>query len=169
MIELRPLPSRVSCRAPFTVLLTVIVPVFNEVCTIDRLLALVVAAPYEKQVIVVDDGSDDGTDVILKDWEGHVGFLLLRHAVNRGKGAAIRTALEKACGRFTIIQDADLETDPCDYPRLLEPLMNSHCKVVYGSRFLRAMAPGQLRWTWNRFGVSCLNTLVWLLYNVTLT
>ncbi len=159
----------VSSNGSSTVLLTVIVPVYNEVATIDTLLRRVVEAPYEKQVIVVDDGSDDGTATILRRWQGHPGVLLLRHAVNRGKGAAIRTGLEKACGRHTLIQDADLESDPRDYSRLLEPILKGRAQVVYGSRFLRGTGPGERPWKWNRLGVAFLNFWLWWLYGVRLT
>ena len=104
-------------------LLTIIVPVFNEKETVDELLRQVVAAPFEKQVVVVDDGSTDGTTALLERWEGHQAVELLQHACNRGKGAVIRTALDHARGQFVIIQDADLEYDPQDYSRLIEPLL----------------------------------------------
>lgn len=159
----------VSSNASSTVLLTVIVPVYNEVATVDLLLRLVVEAPFEKQLIVVDDGSDDGTATILQRWQGYPGVLLLRHAVNRGKGAAIRTGLEKAGGLYTLIQDADLEVAPHDYPRLLEPILKGQARVVYGSRFLRGAGPGAPPWTWNRLGVALLNLWLWWLYGVRLT
>jgi dolichol-phosphate mannosyltransferase len=118
-------------------LLTVIVPAFNEERTIDELLRQVLAAPYAKQVIVVDDASTDGTPGIVEEWEQRGRQVeLIRHPVNRGKGAAIRTGLQHAIGRFTIVQDADLEYDPDDYPRLIEPLLAGKADVVYGSRYL---------------------------------
>ena len=150
-------------------LLSVIVPVFNEAATIAELLRRVLAAPYRKQVIVVDDGSSDGTTEVLEAWEGHPEVELLAHGRNRGKGAAIRTALENARGRFTIIQDADLEYDPQDYPDLIEPLLSGDAHVVYGSRSLnRKWAHGH-RWNLFGLGVRVLNICLRLLYGVRLT
>ena len=97
-------------------LLSVIIPVYNEVGTVARLLDRVLAVATSKQVIVVEDGSTDGTAAILAKYEEHPQVILLRHAHNRGKGAAIRTGLTHARGRFTLVQDADLEYDPADYP-----------------------------------------------------
>src|SRR5262249_51785918 len=128
--------QRVSLAAPAEPLLTVIIPVYNEHGTVDELLRRVVAAPYVGQIVVVDDGSRDGTSDVLARWEDHPGVEILRHLRNRGKGMAIRTGLEQARGRFTIIQDADLEYDPQDYPRLLDPLLRGDAQVVYGSRYL---------------------------------
>ena len=116
--------------------LTVIVPVFNEAGTIDEVLRRVLAAPYAKQVLVVDDCSTDGTADRLAQWEGHPEVELLQHGRNQGKGAAIRTGLEQARGEFTIIQDADLEYDPQDFSRVVEPLLRREAQVVYGSRYL---------------------------------
>ena len=152
-----------------TPLLTVVVPVYNEVQTVEELLRRVLAAPYEKQVIVVDDRSTDGTVEVLKKWEGHAGVELLRHCENRGKGAAIRTALEHAKGRFTIIQDGDLEYDPEDYPRLIGPLLAGEAQVVYGSRYLRRKGGPRRRWRLFRCGVAALNVCVRLLYRARLT
>jgi dolichol-phosphate mannosyltransferase len=157
---------RPASEAP---LLTVLVPVYNEVGTIDELLCRVLAAPYEKQVIVVDDGSTDGTVELLEKWEGHAQVELLQHSKNRGKGTAIRTGLEHAEGRFTIIQDGDLEYDPQDFPRLIEPLLSGEAQVVYGSRYLRREGGPRRRWRLLRFGVSCLNVCVRLLYGARLT
>jgi dolichol-phosphate mannosyltransferase len=152
-----------------TLVLTVIVPVYNEVGTIDELLRRVLAAPYNKQVIVVDDGSTDGTVELLEKWEGHPQVELLQHSKNRGKGAAIRTGLEHAEGRFTIIQDGDLEYDPEDFPRLIGPLLSGEAQVVYGSRYLRREGGPCQHWRLLRFGVSCLNVCVRLLYGARLT
>lgn len=152
-----------------TPLLTVIVPVYNEVRTIDELLRRVLAAPYQKQVVVVDDGSTDGTAEVLEKWEGHAQVELLRHSKNRGKGAAIRTGLEHAQGRFTIIQDGDLEYDPEDYPRLVEPLSSGEAQVVYGSRYLHREGGPRQRWSAFRCGVAALNVCVRLLYRARLT
>lgn len=117
--------------------LTVIIPVFNEAGTIDEVLRRVLAAPYAKQVLVVDDCSTDGTADVLAKWEGHSEVELLQHGRNRGKGAAIRTGLEQARGEVTIIQDADLEYDPQDFSRVIEPLLRGEAQVVYGSRYRR--------------------------------
>jgi prepilin-type N-terminal cleavage/methylation domain-containing protein len=147
----------------------VIVPVLNEARTIDEVLRHVLAAPYDKQVIVVDDGSTDGTVGVLETWEGHPNVDLLAHSKNRGKGAAIRTGLEHARGRFTIIQDADLEYDPQDYPRLIEPLLSGEAQVVYGSRNLdRRRARGR-PWSLFGLGVSLLNVCVRILYGIRVT
>jgi dolichol-phosphate mannosyltransferase len=174
--EVRRLPEELP-------LLSVIVPAFNEERTIDDLLRRVLAAPYGKQVIVVDDGSTDGTPGIVEDWERRGREVeLIRHPVNRGKGAAIRTGLEHAIGRFTIVQDADLEYDPDDYPRLIEPLLAGTCDVVYGSRYLRsreqraesgepeiALGSGAPCYRVMRWGVSALNMAVRCLYGLRLT
>ncbi len=122
-------------------LLTVIVPVYNEVETISELLARVVSAPYSKQVIVVDDGSTDGSADAIRTWRDDAQIEVLRHDVKRGTGAAIRTALLHARGQFTIIQDADLEYDPQEYPRLIEPLLAGNARAVFGSRYLPEAPP----------------------------
>ena len=149
--------------------LTVIVPVLNEMATIAELLRRVLAAPYRKQVIVVDDGSSDGTVEVLEAWEGHPEVELLAHSRNRGKGAAIRTALENALGRFTIIQDADLEYDPQDYPRLIEPLLSGEAQVVYGSRNIDRRRVRGRPWSLFGLGVLVLNLCVRILYGLRVT
>ncbi len=113
-------------------MLTILIPAYNEQATIGVLLRRVAEAPYDKQIIVVDDASTDATADILAGWDCQV----IRHPANRGKGAAIRTGLAHAVGEFTIVQDADLEYDPRDYPKLIEPLLLG-ADVVYGSRYLR--------------------------------
>ncbi|GAB6186273.1 glycosyltransferase family 2 protein [Thermopirellula anaerolimosa] len=172
-------------------LLSVIVPVYNEARTIEEVLRRVLEVPYDKQVIVVDDGSTDRTPVALEKWKGHAQVVLLRHSDNRGKGAAIRTGLEHARARFVLIQDADLEYHPSDYGRLLQPLLAGQADVVYGSRRLGQKVFGRsehsdrnrrglfwvdrwfgrLRELANPFyhGVTVLNLLVRLLYRVRIT
>ena len=116
-------------------LLSVLVPVYNEVGTVADILAKVLAVELPKEVIVVDDGSTDGTADVLTDFaRAHPEVRVLRHRANRGKGAAIRTALAHASGDVVVIQDADLEYDPGDFPRLLAPIARGEADVVYGSR-----------------------------------
>jgi glycosyltransferase involved in cell wall biosynthesis len=117
-------------------LLSVIVPVYNERNTVvevlRRIRAARLAVPVE--IIVVDDGSTDGTGKILSALEDST-VRVVRHGENRGKGAAIRSGLEKSAGDLVLVQDADLEYDPDDWPRLLDPLLKGKARVVYGSRF----------------------------------
>ncbi len=115
--------------------LTIIIPVYNEENTIGEILGRVLSLPMEKEIIVVDDGSTDRTREILDRWEARK-FSLLRHPSNRGKGAAIHTALREATGEVIIIQDADLEYDPADIERLMQPILQGNATVVYGSRVL---------------------------------
>ena len=116
--------------------LSVVIPVYNECRTIEPLLDAVAASPVqEKEIIVVDDFSSDGTRELLPKLAAKYSKLVL-HAKNQGKGAAIRTGLKESTGDVVIIQDADLEYDPNDYPRLLEPIEKGRADVVYGSRFL---------------------------------
>lgn len=120
-----------------SVLLTVVIPVFNEAATIDRVVDTVLGVDVEKEIIVVDDGSTDGTAAALDALASEYGNIRIwRHERNRGKGAALRTGFTQASGRFVIVQDADLEYDPAEYPRLLAPLVDGTADVVYGSRFL---------------------------------
>jgi glycosyltransferase involved in cell wall biosynthesis len=126
------------------------------------------AAPYEKQVIVVDDGSTDKTADALGEWEGHPQLVLLQHSSNQGKGAAIRTGLDCVECPYTVVQDADLEYDPNDYPVVIEPLLRGEAEAVYGSRYLRGAAGGR-RWGLSRCGVLVLNVCAQLLYGVRLT
>jgi len=116
--------------------LSIIIPVFNEKTTIEEIIQRVITTPtfqYEKEIIVVDDGSNDGTEKILKSLRKKYSFVFLRHSKNSGKGAAIKTALKKVTGDFVLIQDADLEYDPNDYRVLLDAIDKNH-PVVYGSR-----------------------------------
>ena len=142
--------------------LSVIIPVYNEKNTLRELLERVQAQPLawrdeavKREIIVVDDCSNDGGVDFLERDEGRADFpdvRLFRHSVNRGKGAAIRTGLAHATQRIVLIQDADLEYDPSDYPRLIEPLLEGKARVVYGSRFagrgLLAGVPGMHPANW---------------------
>ena len=136
--------------------LSVVIPVYNERQTIEQLLAAVVASPIkEKEIIIVDDFSRDGTRELLPALAGKYSAKLVLHDKNQGKGAAIRTGLKASTGDVVIIQDADLEYDPKDYTRLLEPIEKGQADVVYGSRFLNkdgfAHAPHRLNRLANRF------------------
>ena len=117
--------------------LSVIIPCYNEKATIGTLLEAVARSPVEnREVIVVDDYSTDGTRELLQNELRDGIDVLVMHEVNQGKGAALRSGFEKASGDFVIIQDADLEYDPDDYAKLLEPMLDGKADVVYGSRFL---------------------------------
>ena len=121
--------------------LSILVPVYNERAVVERSLAQVIAAPLpesmERELIIVDDCSTDGTSEILERFAASERCIhLFRHSVNKGKGAAVRTAIEQASGDFCIVQDADLEYDPSEYPRLLQPLLDGHADAVFGSRYL---------------------------------
>ena len=129
--------------APPQVALSVVIPAYNERDTIQEALRRVRAladSGVTLEVVVVDDASTDGTREIL---EAEPGIVLLRHARNQGKGTAIRTALAQVTGRVVAIQDADLEYDPHDLLRLMEPILHSKARVVYGSRFMQGRPPMQ--------------------------
>lgn len=146
--------------------LSVIIPVYNEQATIKEVLEMVRAVELEKEIIVVDDGSTDGTRDILAREAKQGDIKVSYHQVNLGKGAAVRTGLEQATGEVILIQDADLEYDPRDYHELLQPIREGEAEVVYGSRFLgrcKAMA------FWNTLANKLLTLLTNLLYGTTLT
>jgi glycosyltransferase involved in cell wall biosynthesis len=155
---------------PLTPLLSVIVPVFNEERTIEKVLETLTRVPYrypEQQIVVVDDGSTDSTAALVRRWSNAPGFTVLRHTVNQGKGAAFRTGLAHATGAITVIQDADLEVDPAELPWLIAPILRRECTVTYGSRFLGAAR--LTHWNGNRFGVEVMNWLAWAVNGIRLT
>jgi glycosyltransferase involved in cell wall biosynthesis len=147
--------------------LSVIVPVFNERNTVVEILRRMrqVELPVDLEIVVVDDGSDGGTEKVLGALEDST-VRVVRHGANRGKGAAVRTGLEHARGDLVLIQDADLEYDPDDWPLLLKPILRGRAQVVYGSRFTGARS-NLLFWHWvgNRF----LSLVTNVLYNTTLS
>src|SRR5207249_3997953 len=121
--------------------LSILMPVYNERTVVERCISLVLTSPLpenmERELIIVDDCSTDGTAEILRRLAGGCPEIqLFRHERNSGKGAAIRTAIGKATGDFSLIQDADLEYDPAEYPRLLRPLLDGHADAVFGSRYM---------------------------------
>ena len=141
--------------------LSVLIPVYNEARTIDEILRLVSAVPIEKEIVVVDDGSVDGTREILQRWDGKAGVRVLLHQRNMGKGRAVRTALEESRGDLLVIQDADLEYDPAEYAVLLRPIEAGRADVVYGSRFFGS-SERRVQFFWHTVG----NRLLTLISNV---
>lgn len=146
--------------------LTILIPAFNEAPTIERVVRKVSTRMPEAELIVVDDGSTDGTAAILDRLAATLPLRLLRHKRNQGKGAAIRAGLSAARGAYVLIQDADLEYDPDDYPALLAPVEKGRATAVYGSRFL---GPHRASYFWHRFGNWLITLMVNLLFNASLT
>ncbi|WP_038040572.1 glycosyltransferase family 2 protein [Thermorudis peleae] len=149
--------------------LSILIPVYNEERTVAELLRRVqsVELPLERELVVVDDGSTDGTRAVLSALSPDIPEMrLIFHPVNRGKGAAVRTALEAATGDILLIQDADLEYDPRDYPALLRPILEGRSQVVYGSRFL---GEHKAMYFWHAVGNRFLTLVTNLLYDTTLT
>jgi glycosyltransferase involved in cell wall biosynthesis len=151
--------------------LSVIIPCYNEVGTIDAIITAVGNSSYpDKEIIVVDDHSKDGTAEKLRteiEPSGRVSKVLY-HAVNQGKGAALRTGIKAATGDIVIIQDADLEYDPNDYSSLVEPIVNDRADVVFGSRFLGGRAHRVLYY-WHAVGNGVLTQLSNMFTNLNLT
>lgn len=149
--------------------LSVIMPCYNERATIERIVDAVLSAPGpDKEIIIVDDCSTDGTrDVLRTRIEPRVARVIY-HPVNRGKGAAIRSAIPVVTGEVVVIQDADLEYDPGEYPRLLAPILQGKADVVYGSRFMGADAH-RVVYFWHRVGNGLLTLLSNMFTNLTLT
>ena len=151
-----------------TVKLSVLIPVYNEARTIDEVLRLVAAVPIDKEILIVDDGSSDGTRQILEAWNGRAGVRVILHAQNMGKGRAVSTAISEARGEILLIQDADLEYDPAEYPRLLKPIEAGRADVVYGSRF-RGSAENRVQNFWHTVGNRLLTVVSNVFTNLNLT
>jgi len=147
--------------------LSVIIPVYNEKETIAEIIQKVESTPFEKEIIIIDDGSKDGTQNYLTSIKGQKeNIQIFFHEINQGKGAAIRTGLKFAAGEIIIIQDADLECDPRDYKTLLEPFQDKETRVVYGSRRLKENPHGQAVYF---LGGKILTALCNLMYKTKLT
>ncbi len=148
--------------------LSVIVPVYNEKATVATLLERVCAVRLADEVIVVDDGSSDGTrDLLPQIAASHPEIRIILHATNRGKGAAVRTGIQAATKDLVLIQDADLEYDPRDYPSLLAPIAEGKADVVFGSRFLGG--PRRTTMFWHMVANKLLTLLTNILYDSILT
>lgn len=149
---------------------SIIIPCFNEISTIQKILDKVSGVPLEvdREIIVVDDFSTDGTRAYLKSIDGRNTFRVIYHPVNQGKGVALRSGFKAATGDIILIQDADLEYDPNDYQKLLRPIIENNADVVYGSRF----AGGELHrvlFFWHSLGNKFLTTLSNMFTNLNLT
>ncbi len=145
--------------------LSILVPAYNEQTTILEILRRVRESPFEKEIIVVDDGSTDGTRDLLPEAE-RAGCIVIHHERNQGKGAAVRTALARATGDIVIIQDADLEYDPRDYAQLVQPIVEGRVKVVYGSRFT---GPKMAMFFWHMIANKMLTLMTNILYDAILS
>ncbi len=161
-------PRPLTPLDPATVRLSVLIPVFNELNTIETILDRVHAAPIRKEIICVDDYSTDGTRERLQALfaAGYIDQLILQPQ-NGGKGRAIRTALAASTGDVVIVQDADLEYDPQDWPALLQPLIDGKADACFGSRFLGG--PHRVLYYWHSVGNSLLTTFCNMLTNLNLT
>lgn len=148
--------------------LSVVMPVFNEVRTIEEIIARVQSAPFEKEIVIIDDYSTDGTvDLLRKIANQSENIKVFYHDRNRGKGAALRKGFAEAEGAIIIIQDADLEYDPREYPGILEPILDGRADVVYGSRFLGG--PHRVLFFWHYVGNRFLTLLSNMMSNLNMT
>ncbi|MEJ2264837.1 MAG: glycosyltransferase family 2 protein [Anaerolineales bacterium] len=147
--------------------ISVIIPAYNEIHTIEEILKRVQAVGVADEILVVDDGSTDGTRGVLKEYDSQGPVKVISHAENQGKGAAVRTGIQHASGDLIIIQDADLEYDPRDYQLLLQPVREGIADVVYGSRFLGG--PRRPAMFWHMVANKMLTFMTNILYNNILT
>jgi glycosyltransferase involved in cell wall biosynthesis len=146
-------------------LVSVVVPAYNEAATIAEVLRRLSAVPFRTEVIVVDDGSTDDTPDLVAAVDG---VRLIRRSQNAGKGAAVRDGIAASVGTIVLIQDADLEYDPKDLPKLLEPLLEGHADVVYGTR-LRGGEPQRAHLFWHYVGNRFLSLMTNVLFNTTIS
>ncbi len=147
--------------------ISIVIPVYNEKDFVRELISRVVATDYNKEIILVDDFSTDGSREIIREYEGREEFKVCYHERNKGKGAALRTGFAQVTGDIIIVQDADLEYDPKDYPVLLAPILDGRADVVYGSRFLGGTH--RVLFFWHYLGNLVLTTLSNMFTNLNLT
>lgn len=147
--------------------LSVVIPVYNEVSNINEIIKRVQAQKLASEIIIVDDGSSDGTRDILKNLDGKKKVRVILHERNQGKGAAVVTGIKSAKGDLLLIQDADLEYDPRDYPQILRPIEEGIADVVYGSRFLGGAH--RVTMFWHMVANRMLTTMTNILYDTILT
>jgi glycosyltransferase involved in cell wall biosynthesis len=148
---------------------SIVIPCYNERETIEKIVEAVHNAPLEsREIIVVDDCSQDGTQTLLRDRVSQVVDRVIYHPVNRGKGAALRSGFDAATGDFILVQDADLEYSPEDYPVLLEPLISGKADAVFGSRFMGGR-PHRVLFFWHMAGNKFLTLLSNMFSNINLT
>jgi glycosyltransferase involved in cell wall biosynthesis len=147
--------------------LSIIIPVYNEVKNINEIIKRVQAQKLANEIIIVDDGSSDGTRNLLQEMDGKKKVRVILHERNQGKGAAVVTGLKAAKGDVLLIQDADLEYDPRDYPHILKPIEEGLADVVYGSRFLGGARRATM--FWHMVANKLLTTMTNILYDTILT
>lgn len=155
-------------EVPSHIKLSVVVPVYNEENTIDEILQRICQVPVTKEIIVIDDGSTDNTAAKLKQWEERGDVRILRHARNQGKGAALRTGFAHVTGDIVVIQDADLEYDPAEHLRLIQPIVEGVADVVYGSRFI-SEGPHRVLYFWHYVANRAITTLSNMFTDLNLT
>jgi glycosyltransferase involved in cell wall biosynthesis len=142
--------------------LSVVIPAYNERATIREIVSRVLSVDLgsvEKEIVIVDDGSTDGTREILKELEGGAGVKVFYQPNNQGKGAAVWRGIRESSGEIVVIQDADLEYDPREYPQLIRPILDGEADVVYGSRFLGSPRGQRVLYFWHSVGNKLLTTL----------
>lgn len=147
--------------------LSVIIPIYNEIHTLEEIISRVKKTNLADEIILVDDGSVDGTRDIVENYKDQEGFVVVMHEKNQGKGAAVRSGFAVAKGDIFLIQDADLEYNPEEYPNLLKPLENKLADVVYGSRFLGASR--RVAMFWHMIANKLLTLFTNILYDTILT
>jgi glycosyltransferase involved in cell wall biosynthesis len=153
---------------PLRPLLSVVIPVFNEHATVARLVTRVEAVDVPKEIVIVDDGSTDGTREILEEYRDRPGFVVIFQPYNQGKGAALATGFRHTMGEIVIVQDADLEYNPAEYPALIQPILDGLADVVYGSRFIGS-GPHRVLYFWHSVGNKVLTLISNMLTDINLS